>query len=129
MLAEIVSLAVATGAAELRRLRTRAVLGLFALVALLIALGFGLVALSLWLTLHMEPWQSALLAGAVALVLAGLFLAAARSAGRHPPREDLAARIRAVLAEVTKENSEMTPMGRITAAVAAGIVIGRMLSR
>lgn len=129
MLAEILSLALATGTAELRRLRARAVFGLLALVALVIALGFGLVAFSLWLTLHMAPWQAALLAAAVALVLAGLFLAAARSAGRRPPRDDVAVQIRAVLAEVTKEGTEMTPMGRVTAAVAAGIVIGRMLSR
>ena len=129
MLSEIVALAVATGAAELRRIRSRAVFGLFALVALLIAFGFGLVAFALWLTLHMAAWQAALLAGAAALALAGIFLLAARGAGRRPPREDVAAQIRAVLAEVTKEGSEMTPMGRITAAVAAGIVIGRMLSR
>jgi hypothetical protein len=129
LLSEIVALAVATGAAEVRRLRARIVLGLFAVMALLIAFAFGLVAFSLWLTLHMAAWQAALLAGAAALALAGIFLLAARRTGRRPPRDDVAAQVRAVLAEVTKEGGEMTPMGRVTAAVAAGIVIGRMLSR
>lgn len=129
ILAEIASLVLAAGAGELRRLRARVVLGLFAVLGLVIAFGFGLVAFSLWLTLHMAPWQAALLAGAVALVLAGIFAVAARSSGRRPPREDLTVQIRAVLTEVTKEGAEMTPMARVTAAIAAGIVIGRMLSR
>lgn len=129
LLAEIVAMVAASGGAELRRIRARAVYGTLALVALVIGLGFGLVALSLWLTEHMAPWQAALLAGGVALLLAGGFLLAARGAAARPPRADLAAQARALLAQVAAEGGDMTPMARITAAVAAGIVIGRMLSR
>lgn len=129
MISRIVSLVAAGGVAEFHRIRARAVLGLFAVVALLIAFGFGVVALFLWMMLYMAAWQAALLTALVALALAGLFLLASRSAGRRPPKEDLAAQIEAVLSEVTREDGEMKPMARVTGALAAGIVIGRMLSR
>jgi len=64
-----------------------------------------------------------------AAALAGVFLLARQSAGRRAPREDIAAQIEAVLSEVTREDGEAKPMARVTGALAAGIVIGRMLSR
>jgi hypothetical protein len=129
MLANIVSLAVASGAEGFRRLRARVILMLLAVVSLLVALGLALVGLSLWLTLHMAAWQAALLGGVAAVVLAGVFVVAGRSVGRRQPREDAAAQIQALLDDVLKEGDAVKPMARVTAAMAAGIVIGRMLSR
>jgi hypothetical protein len=129
MIARIASLVAAGGTAELHRFRDRAVFGILAVAALLIAFAFSSVAAFLWLTLHMAAWQAALLSAGGALALAGVFLLAGRSAARRRPREDLAAYVQAVLAEVTEAGGEMKPMARVTGALAAGIVIGRMMSR
>jgi hypothetical protein len=120
---------VASGAAGFRRMRARAILMLFAVVSLLVALGLALVGLSLWLTLHMAAWQAALLGGVAALALAGVFIFAGQSVGRRHPREDVASQVQALLEDVMKEGETVKPMARVTAAIAAGIVIGRMLSR
>jgi hypothetical protein len=130
MLARILSLAAGSGAAELRRLRARVVAGAVALSALLVAFGFGVVGLFLWLTLHMEGWQAALLAALVALVVAGIALLAGRSSARKPaPREvDIAAQVEAIMAQITKDGEEK-PMTTVATALAAGIVLGRILSR
>lgn len=129
LIARIASLVASGGAAELHRVRDRALFGVFAVAALLIALAFASVAAFLWLTVHMAPWQAALLSAAAALVLAGIFLLAGRSAGRRRPREDFAAHVQAIMSEVTQEGGEAKPMARVTGALAAGIVIGRMMSR
>jgi membrane protein implicated in regulation of membrane protease activity len=130
MLAQIISLAAGGGAAELRRLRARLVAGAVALTGLLVALGFAVVALFLWLTTRMEPWQAALLAALAALALAGIALLFGRSSARRPPlREaDLAAQIQGIMAQVTKD-ADGKPMTAVTTALAAGIVLGRILSR
>lgn len=130
MLAQIVSLAVGSGAAELRRLRARLVAGAIALTGLLVALGFGIVALFLWLATWMAPWQAALLAALAALALAGIAALAGRSSARRPPpREaDLAAQVQAIMAQVTKD-AEGKPMTAVATSLAAGIVLGRILSR
>jgi membrane protein implicated in regulation of membrane protease activity len=129
MLSQILSLAIASGTAELRRLRMRAILLLLSVAALLVALGLMLVALSLWLTLHMAPWQAALLAALAAVLVAAVLVIAGRSVGRRQPRADTTVQIQALLDDILKEGEGMTPMARVTAAVAAGVVIGRMLSR
>ena len=130
MIAQIVSMAVGSGAAELRRMRARVVAGAVALAAGLIALGFAVTGLFLWLTLHMEGWQAALLAALAALVVAGLALLVGQSSGRRPaPREaDIAAQIQGIMSQVTKESGDR-PMTAVATALAAGIVVGRMLSR
>ncbi len=99
MLARIVSLAAGGGAAELRRLRARLVAGAIALAALLIAVGFALAALFLWLATRMEPWQAALLAALAALALAGIAL----------------------------KEAEDKPMTAVATGLAAGVVLGRLL--
>jgi hypothetical protein len=130
MIAQIVSMAVGSGAAELRRIRARAVAGVIALAALLIAFAFAVAGLFLWLTLHMEGWQAALLAALAALIVAGLAMLVGQSSGRRPaPREaDIAAQIQGIMSQVTKE-SEGKPVAAVATALAAGIVVGRMLSR
>lgn len=130
MIAQIVSMAVGSGAAELRRIRARAVAGVIALAALLVAFAFAVVGLFLWLTLHMEGWQAALLAALAALVVAGLAMLVGQSSGRRPaPRDaDIAAQIQGIMAQVTRE-SEDKPVAAVAKALAAGIVVGRMLSR
>lgn len=130
MIARIVSLAVDSGAAELRRLRARLVSGAIALTALLIGLGFAVVALFLWLTTLIEPWQAALLAALAALALAGIAVLVGKSSGRRPPpREtDMVAQIEGIMAQVAKD-AEGKPATAMATALAAGIVLGRMLSR
>jgi len=130
MLAQIVSIAIDSGAAELRRFRARLVAGAVALSGLLIALGFAVVGLFLWLTEHMAGWQAALIAALAALAVAGIALLLGRASGRRPPvREaDLAAQIQGIMTQVTKD-SEGKPMTAVTTALAAGIVLGRLLSR
>ena len=130
MLAQVVSMAVGSGAAELRRVRTRLVAGVIALAAVLIAFGFAIIGLFLWLTQHMEGWQAALLAALAALVVAGIAMLAGQSSSRRPARQDadIAAQIQGIMAQVTKE-SEDKPMAAVATALAAGIVVGRMLSR
>jgi formate hydrogenlyase subunit 3/multisubunit Na+/H+ antiporter MnhD subunit len=130
MLARIVSLAAGGGAAELRRLRARLVAGAIALAALLIAVGFALAALFLWLATRMEPWQAALLAALAALALAGIALLAGQSAARRRrlSEADLAAQMEAVMAQVSKE-AEDKPMTAVATGLAAGVVLGRLLSR
>jgi dienelactone hydrolase len=130
MLARILSLAAGGGAAELRRLRARVVTGAVALTALLIAFGFCVGGLFLWLALHIESWQAALLAALVALVVAGIALMAGRSSARRPaPREtDIAAQVEAIMAQIVKDGEER-PMTTVATALAAGLVLGRILSR
>jgi hypothetical protein len=130
MLAQIVSMAVGSGAAELRRVRARVVAGAIALAALLIALGFAVVGLFFWLTLHMAAWQAALLAAIAALAVAGIAVLAGQSSGlrRGPQQADMAAQIQGIMAQVTKD-SEGKPMTAVATALAAGIVMGRILSR
>lgn len=123
-------MAAGSGAAELRRLRGRLVAGAVALAGLLLALGFAVAALFLWLATRMEPWQAALLAAFAALVLAGIALLAGRSAARRPrlSEADLAAQVQAVMAQVSKE-ADGKPMTAVATALAAGVVLGRLLSR
>jgi integral membrane sensor domain MASE1 len=130
MLARIVSMAAGGGAAELRRLRARLVAGAIALAGLLLALGFAVAALFLWLATRMESWQAALLAALAALVLAGIALIAGQSAARRPrlSEADLAAQIQTVMAQVSKE-ADGKPMTAVATALAAGVVLGRLLSR
>lgn len=130
MLAQIVSMAAGSGAAELRRLRARLVSGAIALTGLLLAIGFAVAALFLWLATQMEPWQAALLAALAALVLAGIALLAGRSAARRPRRSeaDVAAQVQAIMRQVSKEAGGR-PVTAVATALAAGVLLGRLLSR
>jgi hypothetical protein len=130
MIAEIISLAAGTGAAELRRLRGRMVAGIVALAGLLMAFGFTVAALFLWLATQVAPWQAALLAALAALAFAGLALLVGRSsAHRRPLREaDLAAQVQAIMSQVAKD-AEGRPVTTVATALVAGIVLARILSR
>jgi 4-amino-4-deoxy-L-arabinose transferase-like glycosyltransferase len=131
MIQQIVAMALDSGAAELRRVRARLVAGAIALAAILIAFGFAVVGFFLWLTEHMASWQAALLAAVAALLVAGIAVLLGQSSGRRPPPRpelDLAAQVQSIMAQVTKD-SEGKPMTAVTTALAAGIVLGRILSR
>ena len=130
MIAQIVALAAGNGAVELRRLRGRIIAGAVALAGLLLAIGFAVAALYLWLTTRIEPWQAALLSAAVALGVAGAALLAGKGASRRPRADaaDLVAEVERVMAQVTKE-AEDRPKTAVATALAAGIVLGRILGR
>jgi hypothetical protein len=131
MISQIVSMAMDSGAAQLRQVRARLISGAIALAAVLIAFGFAIVGFFLWLTEHMEDWQAALLAALAALIVAGIALLVGQSTARRPPprpEPDIAAQIQGIMAQVTKD-SEGKPMAAVATALAAGIVMGRILSR
>jgi hypothetical protein len=131
MISQIVAMAMDSGAAQLRQVRARLVAGAIALAAVLIAFGFAIVGFFLWLTEHMEDWQAALLAALAALAVAGIALLVGQSTSRRPPprpEPDLVAQVQGIMAQVTKD-SEGKPMTAVATALAAGIVLGRILSR
>lgn len=131
MISQIVAMAMDSGAAQLRQVRARLIAGVIALAAVLIAFGFAVVGFFLWLTTHMEDWQAALLAALAALAVAGIALLVGQTTGRRPPprpEPDLVAQVQGIMAQVTKD-SEGKPMTAVATALAAGIVLGRILSR
>lgn len=129
MIAQFVRLAFRDELLELRRMRTRAVASVAALVPFAVGTSFALVALFLWLAERMAGWQAAAIVAVISLLLGLVLLLFGRLAGARPvrPAPYPAAAARAP-GEKPPEDAP-TPLSTVTAALAAGIVLGRNLSR
>lgn len=140
MLASFIKLAASVARFDLRgRLRAltiTVVLALLALVALLVACGFGLSLLYVWLqqTLGTMPALAIIAGGCAVLALILLALAFARqgrrSPHRAPPRGEHDASTERVIEDALaalKQGSRESMLAAVALAVVTGVILGRKL--
>ena len=121
----------------MRRLATRLAISialmLIALVAVMIALGYFLFALYLWLTNYFVPPAAAAVAGAIILVIAALLALIGRAALRGSKRRDrnyasvsaeAAAEIGSLFGEKVQGFAQMGKGTSLLTALAAGFAVG-----
>lgn len=116
----------------LRRRVAVAGLGLVAVLLVALALLFLLVALFLWLSTEVEPWQAALIVAGVLSVLALLVWAVGLAAGRKASRARSrnSAQMQAAIDEASRAmKSDQLPTLAVGAALAAGFIFGRRIFR
>lgn len=112
-------------AARARRTRSRVILIAVAIILWLLALGFALAALAIWLSGIVGPLAACgIIAGAFAVLALILQLIAATAARREPPLASLFADITA-----GKNGTDATALGAIGVVLLAGYLLGRRFRR
>ncbi len=130
MLLDVVKSALAPEVAALKRMRTRAMLTGLALVVFVFAFFFGMLALFLGLSETMRDWVAALVVAAVGGAIGGIILLIARGKRRGRRIRHTATTPEPLVSDISQRRPDPHwSMSAVSAALAAGILLGRNLPK
>ncbi|MEE4235394.1 MAG: phage holin family protein [Anderseniella sp.] len=133
MINQVLNLLLKREVADLRRRSAGGLLLVAGFLLFLLAGLLGLVALYLYLSTRIEPWQSALSVSALLVLLGGILALAGRAKVRrhHKMRQELDAYMETLLSSsgVPEKNGKEASIGMVTLAAMVGIIIGRQIRK
>lgn len=133
MINQVLNLLLKREVADLRRRSAGGLLLVAGFLLFLLAGLLGLVALYLYLSTRIEPWQSALSVSALLVLLGGILALAGRAKVRrhHKMKQELDAYMETLLSSsgVPEKNGKEASIGMVTLAAMVGIIIGRQIRK
>lgn len=133
MINQVLNLLLKREVADLRRRSAGGLLLVAGFLLFLLAGLLGLVALYLYLSTRIEPWQAALIESALLVLLGSILALAGRAKVRrhHKMKQELDAYMETLLSSsgVPEKNGKEASIGMVTLAAMVGIIIGRQIRK